>query len=93
MLLLLAHGADVNRINANGDTPLIIAAHVGNATKVRLLLAAHADPRLKNHQGRTALSDARQQLINLDRKNEKDSWERQAIEQTVQTLEQAGVTQ
>jgi aminoglycoside phosphotransferase (APT) family kinase protein len=42
--LLLAAGADVNLLNAGGDTALAYAAMKGNLDMVKLLLAAGADP-------------------------------------------------
>lgn len=39
-------------------TPLIDAAHTGNARRVRRLLACDADPSLRDAQGATALDHA-----------------------------------
>jgi ankyrin repeat protein len=41
---LLAHGADVNRINDRGQTPLAGAVFKGEREIVTALLAAGADP-------------------------------------------------
>lgn len=60
--LLIAHGADINRTNLEGETPLICAVRYGNAKGVKLLLAAHADPGIRNHEGYTALFEARRRL-------------------------------
>ncbi len=53
--LLLARGADINRTNRFGATPLICAAYFGNAESVRILLAAGARISAKTAQGFTAL--------------------------------------
>ncbi|KGL72692.1 Caseinolytic peptidase B protein, partial [Tinamus guttatus] len=43
---LLLEGADVNARHALGWTPLMVAAINGNASVVKILLAAGADPNL-----------------------------------------------
>jgi len=40
---LIAGGADVNELDANGDAPLVMAAYLGHAEIVRMLLDAGAD--------------------------------------------------
>lgn len=53
--LLLDHGADVNRKDTHGQTPLILAAWQGDAEDVKLLLDKHADVTLRDATGKTAL--------------------------------------
>jgi ankyrin repeat protein len=52
---LLEAGATVNRASHRGLTPLLGAATCGTAEKVKLLLAAGADPRMCNLQGHSAM--------------------------------------
>lgn len=40
---LLAAGADPNKLEPNGDAPLVMAAYLGHADVVRMLLEAGAD--------------------------------------------------
>lgn len=40
---LIAAGADVNELDPNGDAPLVMAAYLGHADIVRMLLDAGAD--------------------------------------------------
>jgi hypothetical protein len=60
--VLLAHGADPNCRNANGDTPIHAAIKsrlvVDPTVFVELLLAAGADRTLRTNDGRTALEEA-----------------------------------
>lgn len=58
MQLLLEHHAYIDAESPNATTPLMMAAHYGNASAVKLLLEAGADPALKNHQGLSALDFA-----------------------------------
>lgn len=51
----LAHGADVNRCDDNGNTPLIVACQNGHATVCHLLVEHGADLRMSNKKGNTAL--------------------------------------
>lgn len=53
--VLLEAGADPNVRQALGWTPLLGAAHNGDAASVRSLLAAGADPRAINDEGRSVL--------------------------------------
>jgi ankyrin repeat protein len=53
--LLLRHGANPNASSYVGNTPLHMAAVVGNVGALRALVAGHADLELKNASGRTAL--------------------------------------
>jgi ankyrin repeat protein len=55
MRRLIAHGADVNRANPQGTTPLHIAAQQGSVELASLLLEAGANPSVKNGQGLTPL--------------------------------------
>ncbi len=56
--LLLEHHAYIDAESPNGTTPLMMAAHYGNPTVVKLLLEEGADPSIKNQQGLTALDFA-----------------------------------
>jgi ankyrin repeat protein len=53
--LLLDFGADVNRADEMGDTPLILAATEGSREAISLLLTHGADLHAANGQGTTAL--------------------------------------
>ncbi len=46
---LLKHGAMIDAANHQGNTPLHLAAQQNNLDMVQLLLAAGANPLLKNH--------------------------------------------
>lgn len=54
--LLLGHGAEINRRNSRGETPLFIAAYLGTPAVIRALLAAGADAAIKDAEGRTPLA-------------------------------------
>ena len=56
---LIGRGADVNAVNAQGITPLMIAAARGNIPMLGLLLEAGADANRKSAAGKTALDIAR----------------------------------
>lgn len=60
--ILLKAGADVNAVNAEGETALMTAASYGNTAKLRVLIRAGADTTLHNKAGRTALSIVRHQI-------------------------------
>ena len=57
--VLIEHGADVNRPNSTGQTPLILAAVGGHDALARVLLEAGADPRAVNNHRQTPLDIAR----------------------------------
>ena len=58
--ILLEAGAKVNgHVDFEGGTPLHDAAKKGNVAVVRMLLAAKADPKAKNKEGKTPLDVAR----------------------------------
>jgi len=56
--LLLENNAYIDAESPNGTTPLMMAAMYGSESSVKLLLQEGADPKLKNHQGLTALDFA-----------------------------------
>lgn len=56
--LLLSHGAEINRQNARGETPLGVAASLSTPAVIRGLLAAGADPSIRNSEGKTPLAVA-----------------------------------
>jgi len=56
--LLLDENAYIDAASPNGTTPLMMAAHYGSPSSVKLLLEAGADPLLKNDQNLTALDFA-----------------------------------
>lgn len=58
MNLLLEENAYIDAASPNGTTPLMMAAHYGTESAVKLLLEAGADPLLKNTQGLSALDFA-----------------------------------
>jgi hypothetical protein len=55
---LLHKGVDINTIDHDGRSPLVLAASRGHAVVVRLLLKKGADPTIRGVNGRTALFEA-----------------------------------
>ncbi len=55
ILAMLKGGVNPNVKNEQGNTPLIIAASIGDVESVRNLLAYRADPNAANNDGNTAL--------------------------------------
>ncbi|MBN1500820.1 MAG: ankyrin repeat domain-containing protein [Spirochaetes bacterium] len=55
MQLLLSKGAETNRVDINGNTPLILAARNNSLTGIKKLLKYNADINKKNNDGNTAL--------------------------------------
>ena len=53
--LLVSKGADVNRCDAGGDSPLLAAMDYSHVQLVTLLLEAGADPNIANKKHKTAL--------------------------------------
>ena len=59
--LLLAHGAKVNVVDANGATALMYAVEFGRKAVIKPLLDAKADATIHDKRGYTALSIAKEQ--------------------------------
>jgi hypothetical protein len=78
---LLDHGADVNRRDENGDTPLIYAVGDDETGMVQFLLARHADVTLRGRGDRTPLMLA--SMVT-------DQWDRREI---IRLLKAAGAKQ
>jgi ankyrin repeat protein len=58
--LLIAHGADVNAVQAGGFTPIFSAATANRQDLAELLVNHGADPRHKTDEGKTAADFARE---------------------------------
>ena len=71
ILLLLNHGADINRGSRSGEIPLIPAARMGYPGIVRLLLKHEAGVHIQSAGGRTALRVAKDEVIEIIRAEEK----------------------
>lgn len=67
--ILLSEGADVDSINQDGETPLMIASEIGNMRMLNILLIHNPDVNMKNQNGSTALMIAAEngQLYVADR--------------------------
>lgn len=53
--VLLSEGASIDTVDQDGNTPLMIAAKIGNPRIVKILLAHNPDLNKKNNVGNTAL--------------------------------------
>lgn len=70
--VLLADGADVDTVDADGNTPLMLASKIGNPRIMEIILAHNPDVNAKNNRDETALMtaskyglyDIAEQLIN-----------------------------
>ncbi len=60
--ILLQHGANVDALNEDGETPLMLASRLGELECVQLLLEAGANRELRNKQGKSALDFATSNL-------------------------------
>ena len=60
MQLLIEENAYLDAESPNGSTPLMMAAHYGTPSAVKLLLESGADPTLKNNLGLSAIDFAHQ---------------------------------
>ncbi len=58
--LLIERGAEVNAPSNLGITPLMVAASIGSVEAIELLLAAGADPALRDQKSRSALDWAQE---------------------------------
>jgi len=67
--ILLSGGADVDSVNQDGETPLMIASEIGNMRMLNILLVHNPDVNMKNQNGMTALMIAAEngQLFVVDR--------------------------
>ena len=65
-VLLKDPRVDVNVASRSGETPLHEAAAAGSTTSVRLLLAAGANPKLRDYAGRTPLDLMRALHVSAD---------------------------
>jgi len=64
---LIDAGADINRGDEKGVTPLMMAAGYGYDDTVQLLLKRGADPTIKRSNGETALDWAMSGMTDIDR--------------------------
>ena len=63
MKYLVEHGADVDKANEYGMTPLMGAVCRFNAKSVRCLIELGADEKLLNNEGRSAETMAREEIV------------------------------
>jgi hypothetical protein len=66
--VLLAHGADLNAQDENGNTALMNSLNYGRYENAKFLLEAGADVTIKNHKGQTAQALARKLRFPLAQK-------------------------
>jgi ankyrin repeat protein len=59
--VLLAEGAEVDSVDENGNTPLMLASRIGNPRMVKIILAHDPEVNIKNRSGFTALMIASEQ--------------------------------
>jgi len=59
--VLLAGGAEVDTVDEEGNTPLMLAAKIGNPRMVKIILAHHPEMNRVNNDGFTALMIASEQ--------------------------------
>ncbi len=57
----LAEGADVDTVDEDGNTPLMLASKMGNPRMVKIILAHNPDLNKQNNKGYTALMIAAEQ--------------------------------
>ena len=55
----LANGTDINQVNENGATPLMIACKFGHTALVQFILSRGANLNLADNNGMTALKNAK----------------------------------
>jgi ankyrin repeat protein len=67
LVALLDAGADPNRADPHGTTPLMMAAGYGYTDMVQILLRRGADPKMRNRDGATALDLAITGVTDIDR--------------------------
>ena len=84
--LLLSEGANVSLGDAEGNVPLQMAAFLGHTDIVRLLLAAGADPAVRNHRGFNAMD-----LVALTWSNGLESFYRNVEKELGQRLDLARI--
>ncbi len=53
--VLLSEGADIDTVDAEGNTPLMIASKIGNPRMLRIILVHNPDVNAVNNIGETAL--------------------------------------
>jgi ankyrin repeat protein len=90
--VLMEAGADVNAQDSAGNTALMQACRYGLEESVQALLEYHADPNMKNHEGKTALWFVQKEglpwLTKLRKSN--PEWK---IGKIVRSLKQAGANE